>query len=181
MVAQALTASILRWAAICAVWQNSDDGRPQRIVGSGDSNRLLYFVTATDRDGGLGVDPHARASRSVRTGRTLAPSSTPRRSIRASLHVQMYFGGTDDSMRNDALITPRRRFRSPRCRARPLRRVERSMPGSPHRAPRHAGCCQLAGGLMTGGPNGGKAGPPSERFITVQDSDIPRAAKTKMT
>jgi len=34
---------------------------------------------------------------------------------------------------------------------------------------------------MIGGPIGGKAGPPSDRFVTVQDSDIPRAAKISTT
>ena len=35
-------------------------------------------------------------------------------------------------------------------------------------------------GLITAGPSGGKAGPPSERFMTVQDSHMPRPANTKV-
>jgi hypothetical protein len=55
-------------------------------------------------------------------------------------------------------------------------------PGSPALdAPRLSVYQDAGGGLMSGDPSGGKTGPPSDRFITVQDSDIPRAAKTKMT
>lgn len=54
-------------------------------------------------------------------------------------------------------------------------------PGSPALDAPRLSVYQDAGGLMSGRPSGGKTGPPSDRFITVQDSDIPRAAKTKMT
>ena len=67
-----------------------------------------------------------------------------------------------------------RASRAARCR------VEGSMPGSPSADPRRS-VGQLLGGLMIGGPSGGKAGPPRDRFITVQESDMPRPAKTKTT
>ena len=51
------------------------------------------------------------------------------------------------------------------------------------RAPRGSDeAAQAAGagfGLMMAGPRGGNAGPPRERFITIQESHIPRPAKTK--
>lgn len=58
------------------------------------------------------------------------------------------------------------------------RAVQRARRGTSGTGPHHV-YDDLA--FMTAGPSGGKAGPPSDRFIRVQESHIPNPANTKTT